>query len=115
MFFYNFDEKYQTFQDNGIDEIYVVSVNDAFVMNEWFKSQGIVGVKMLADGNGILTERLGMLCKKDNLGFGARSWRYAAVINNGEVEKMFAEEGKCDNHTEDPYEISTPENVYENI
>ena len=53
--------------------------------------------------------------KKDNLGFGARSWRYAAVINNGEVEKMFAEEGKCDNHTEDPYEISTPENVYENI
>ena len=56
-----------------------------------------------------------MLCKKDNLGFGARSWRYAAVINNGEVEKMFAEEGKCDNHTEDPYEISTPENVYENI
>ena len=110
-----FEVMREQFYEKGIEEIYCVSVNDAFVMNEWFKSQGIVGVKMLADGNGILTERLGMLCKKDNLGFGARSWRYAAVINNGEVEKMFAEEGKCDNHTEDPYDISTPENVYENI
>jgi peroxiredoxin len=56
-----------------------------------------------------------MLCKKDNLGFGVRSWRYACVINNGVVEQMFAEEGKCDNHTEDPYDISSPENVYEKL
>ena len=80
-----------------------------------FEDQNIKNVRWLADGSGILTEKLGMLCKKDNLGFGTRSWRYAAVINNGIVEQMFAEEGKCDNHTEDPYDISSPENVYEKL
>ena len=98
-----------------VDEVYCLSVNDAFVMNKWFTLQECKHVKYLADGSGLLTDRLGMLCKKDNLGFGVRSWRYAAVINNGIVEQMFAEEGKCDNHTEDPYDISSPENVYEKL
>ena len=103
------------FQSKGIDDIICTSVNDAFVMGQWFKNQEIANVKWIADGSGILTEKLGMLCKKDNLGFGIRSWRYAAVINNGIVEQMFAEEGKCDNHTEDPYDVSSPENVYEKL
>jgi peroxiredoxin len=84
-------------------------------MSKWFKEQDIMNVKWLADGSGELTRRLGMLVKKDNVGFGMRSWRYAAVINNGIVEQMFAEEGICDNREDDPYEISKPENVYENI
>ena len=107
-----FDQFYQT---KGIDEIHCVSVNDEFVMANWFKKQDIKNVKWLSDGSGLLTDRLGMLVKKDNLGFGVRSWRYAAVINNGIVEQMFAEEGKCDDHDEDPYDISSPENVYEKL
>ena len=106
---------FHKFQEKGVHEIYCVSVNDAFVMSKWFKDQDILNVKWLADGSGLLTDRLGMLCKKDNLGFGVRSWRYACVINNGIVEQMFAEEGKCDNHDEDPYDISSPENVYEKL
>ena len=54
-----------------------------------------------------------MLVKKENLGFGYRSWRYAAVINNGEVEQLFAEAGIEDDHGEDPYEMSKPETVLE--
>ena len=110
-----YEEMFSKFQEKGIHEIYCVSVNDAFVMSNWFKQQECLNVKFLADGSGLLTDRLGMLCKKDNLGFGVRSWRYACVINNGIVEQMFAEEGKCDNHTEDPYDISSPENVYEKL
>lgn len=110
-----YESMFEMFRSKGIDEIWCVSVNDAFVMNKWFASQDCKNVKYLADGSGILTERLDMLCKKDNLGFGVRSWRYAAVINNGIVEQMFAEEGKCDNHTEDPYDVSSPENVYEKL
>jgi len=110
-----YEEMFSKFQEKGIHEIYCVSVNDAFVMSKWFKDQEVLNVKWLADGSGLLTDRLGMLCKKDNLGFGVRSWRYACVINNGVVEQMFAEEGKCDNHNEDPYDISSPENVYEKL
>ena len=110
-----YEAMFEMFQSKGIDDIICVSVNDAFVMGKWFNDQDIANVKWIADGSGILTEKLDMLVRKDNLGFGARSWRYAAVINNGIVEQMFAEEGKCDNHTEDPYDISSPENVYERL
>ena len=55
-----FDEKYQTFQDNGIDEIYVVSVNDAFVMNAWAEDCGIKNVRVIPDGNGEFTKAMGM-------------------------------------------------------
>lgn len=110
-----FSELYPKFQEKGINEIWCVSVNDGFVMSAWFRSQEITNINMLADGSGELTRRLGMLVKKDNLGFGMRSWRYAAVINNGIVEQMFAEEGICDNREDDPYEISKPENVYEQL
>ena len=110
-----YEAMFEMFQSKGIDDIICVSVNDAFVMGKWFNDQDIANVKWIADGSGILTEKLDMLVRKDNLGFGARSWRYAAVINNGIVEQMFAEEGKCDDHGEDPYEISSPENVYEKL
>ena len=110
-----YEEMFDKFREKGILEIYCVSVNDAFVMMNWFDNQDIKNVKWIADGSGLLTDRLEMLVKKDNLGFGNRSWRYAAVINNGIVEKMFAEEGKCDDHGEDPYDMSSPENVYEKL
>ena len=111
-----FEAMYEQFKEKGIDEIYCVSVNDGFVMRQWAKEHTDgYKVKCIADGNGELTRRLGMLVEKANLGFGLRSWRYSAVINNGIVETMFAEEGIEDNHGEDPYEVSTPENVYEKL
>jgi len=106
-----FELDYQKFQDAGIDEIYCVSVNDGFVMNAWAKDQNISNVKMIPDGNGDFTDGMGMLVGKFNLGFAKRSWRYAAVIDNGVIEWMIEEPGREDNCPEDPYVNTTPENV----
>jgi len=106
-----FEKKVSTFRKLGIDEIYCMSVNDAFVMNCWAKQQSILNVKVIPDGSGRFTRQIGMLVDKDNLGFGYRSWRYAAVIKNGVVEKWFEEPGREDNHEEDPYGETSPENV----
>ena len=52
-----------------------------------------------------------MSVAKYNLGFGYRSWRYAMVVNDGEIEQLFEEPGKVGNCTVDPYEVSNPETV----
>lgn len=101
----------EEFHALGIDEIYCMSVNDSFVMNKWAQSQELKNVKVIPDGSGEFTRRIGMLVDKDNLGFGARSWRYAAVINDGVIEAWFEEPGRCDNHPEDPYGESAPDTV----
>jgi peroxiredoxin len=88
-----------------------MSVNDSFVMNQWARAQGIENVTVIPDGSGEFTRRVGMLVRKDNLGFGLRSWRYAAVIDNGVVEAWFEEPGIADNHGEDPYGESSPERL----
>lgn len=106
-----FENGFADFKAQGVDEIYCLSVNDAFVMNQWAKAQGLKNVKVIPDGAGEFTRRVGMLVRKDNLGFGLRSWRYAAVINDGKVEAWFEEPGLCDNHGEDPYGVSSPETV----
>ena len=106
-----FEKNAETFAALGIDGIYCMSVNDSFVMNKWAEMQGIKTVKVIPDGSGEFTRKVGMLVAKDNLGFGMRSWRYAAVINNGVVEAWFEEPGRCDNHGEDPYGESSPENL----
>ena len=106
-----FENGFADFQAEGIDEIYCMSVNDSFVMNKWAIDQDLKNVKVIPDGSGEFTRRMGMLVRKDNLGFGLRSWRYAAVINNGVIEAWFEEPGLCDNHGEDPYGVSSPENV----
>ncbi|MBU2980873.1 peroxiredoxin [Lentibacter algarum] len=106
-----FEKGYAAFKDAGIDEIYCLSVNDAFVMNKWAESQGLKNVKVIPDGSGTFTRKMGMLVDKDNLGFGLRSWRYAAIVKDGVVEQWFEEPGLADNHAEDPYGVSSPENV----
>jgi len=106
-----YDEKYEEFKALGIDEVYCLSVNDSFVMNAWFKSLDIQNVKPIPDGNGDFTYAMGMSVAKINLGFGYRSWRYAMVVNNGEIEKMFEEDGKVGNCPVDPYNISDPDTV----
>jgi peroxiredoxin len=54
---------------------------------------------------------MGMLVNKTAIGFGPRSHRYAAVVNDGVIEKLFEEPGREDNHNGDPYGESSPENV----
>ncbi|MWD29483.1 redoxin family protein [Aquicoccus sp. SCR17] len=108
-----FEKNFTKFQEMGIDDIYCLSVNDSFVMNQWAKAQGLENVKVIPDGSGEFTRKMGMLVAKDNLGFGMRSWRYAAIVNDGVVEAWFEEPGMCDNHGEDPYGVSSPENLLE--
>ena len=106
-----FEEQYDQFRAQGIDEIYCVSVNDAFVMNAWAQQLGIKKVKMLPDGNGDFTRLMGMLVSKSAIGFGQRSHRYAAVLTDMVREKLFDEPGREDNFAGDPYGESSPENV----
>ncbi|MBK46263.1 MAG: peroxiredoxin [Gammaproteobacteria bacterium] len=106
-----FDEKFSVFKEKGIDDIFVISVNDAFVMNAWAIDCNIKNIKTIPDGNAEFTVAMGMNVAKNNLGFGQRSWRYAAIINDGVVEKIFEEPGKSDNFGEDPYGETSPENV----
>ena len=106
-----YEAKYEDFKAMGIDEVYCVSVNDSFVMNAWANKEGIKNIKVIPDGSGVFTKGMNMLVKKDDKGFGERSWRYAAIINNGIVEKMFEEPGKEDNCASDPYGESSPETV----
>jgi peroxiredoxin len=106
-----FEEKYDDFKNLGIDEIYCISVNDGFVMNAWSQDQNIQNVKLIPDGNAYFTRSMGMLVNKSNLGFGERSWRYAAVVKDGIIEKLFVEAGQRDNADSDPYEETTPDNV----
>jgi len=89
-------------KQNGVDEVICVSVNDAFVMNEWQKEQNAFNVTFLPDGNGDFARGMGMLVPKSDLGFGDRSWRYSMLVKDGIVEKMFIEEDVPG----DPFEVS---------
>jgi len=86
----------------GVDEIVCLSVNDAFVMEEWQKHQDAPNVTFLPDGNGEFTAKMGMLVDKSDLGFGKRSWRYSMLVRDGVIEKMFVEPQKPG----DPFEVS---------
>ena len=96
-----FDDLYEEFKNQGIDEIFCVSVNDGFVMNAWGESLGIENVKLLVG--------------KYNLGFGERSWRYAMVVDDMVVEHFVAEDGMEDDATEDPYVKTTPSKLLEYV
>jgi peroxiredoxin len=101
-----YEELYDAFKALGVDEVICLSVNDAFVMFQWGKHQGVEKVKLLPDGSATFTRKMGMLVSKDNLGFGMRSWRYSAFIDDGEVKKMFVEPGFDDECPTDPFEVS---------
>ena len=106
-----YEALYEDFKAAGIDDIYCLSVNDAFVMFQWARHIGAKNVKMLPDGSGGFTEKMGMLVEKDNLGFGKRSWRYAMVVNDGRIEQMFEEPDRQDNCPTDPFEVSDADTV----
>jgi peroxiredoxin len=107
-----YDMDYDIIKNYNIDDVYCVSVNDAFVMNAWARDLGINKVKMIPDGCGTFTRNMGMLVNKPEQGFGFRSWRYAAIINDCKVEKWFVEPGfNNESNDADPYEVSNPQNV----
>ena len=101
-----YEELYADFKAQGVDAVVCVSVNDAFVMFQWGKSQNAKNVFLLPDGNGEFTRKMGMLVDKTNLGFGLRSWRYSMYVEDGEIKKLFAEPGFSDNCPTDPFEVS---------
>ena len=77
----------------GVDDILCVSVNDAFVMGAWGKDRGAGdAVTMIADGNGDFSKALGLDFDGSGIGFGIRSQRYAAIVENGVVTKLAVEE-----------------------
>lgn len=97
-----YNELAATFFANGVDEIVCLSVNDTFVMNAWAEDQHAENISFIPDGNGEFSQAMGMLVDKTAIGFGKRSWRYAMLVKNGKIEKMFIEpevEG-------DPFEVS---------
>ena len=97
-----YDQLVPAFEKLGIDEVICVSVNDAFVMNEWKLAQNAERVTFLPDGNGDFTDGMGLLVDKDDLGFGRRSWRYSMLVRDGVVEKMFIEPEEPG----DPFQVS---------
>lgn len=99
------------FKEQGVDEVICVSVNDAFVMNEWKAEQHADNVTFLPDGNGHFTQGMGMLVDKEDLGFGKRSWRYSMLVKDGVVEKMFIEPNKPG----DPFEVSDADTMFDYI
>eukprot|EP00599_Poterioochromonas_sp_BG-1_P008445 CAMPEP_0173143882 /NCGR_PEP_ID=MMETSP1105-20130129/6918_1 /TAXON_ID=2985 /ORGANISM="Ochromonas sp., Strain BG-1" /LENGTH=220 /DNA_ID=CAMNT_0014057489 /DNA_START=109 /DNA_END=771 /DNA_ORIENTATION=- len=119
-----YEKRYDEIKGFGVDEIYCLSVNDAFVMRQWGIHQKLEKedsdasnplnpgnfkrVKMLPDGAAAFTRGMGMSCVWDTeRGFGERSWRYSAVINNLVIEKLFIEGGGVtQNFGPDPFEVS---------
>lgn len=108
-----YEKKYDELKELGVDDVVCISVNDAFVMNAWGKKLDVGKVKLIPDGSAEFTEKMNMLVRKDNLGFGARSWRYSAYVEDGEIKKAFIEPGYEDNCPDDPFEVSDVDTMLE--
>lgn len=104
-----YNELASAFKANGVDDIICISVNDAFVMNEWAKTQEANNITLIPDGNGEFTQGMGMLVDKNDLGFGTRSWRYSMLVKDGAIDKMFIEPEVPG----DPFEVSDAETMLE--
>ena len=84
-------EKASELKGKGVDDIACISVNDAFVMSAWNKSDGSSDITMLADGNGAFTDALGLSMDASKFGMGKRSQRYSMLVNDGVVEQLNVE------------------------
>lgn len=99
------------FKQQGVDDVVCISVNDAFVMNEWQAEQHADNVTFIPDGNGDFSRGMGMLVPKNDLGFGDRSWRYSMLVKDGVIEKMFIEPDV----TGDPFEVSDADTMLDYV
>lgn len=106
-----YNELAKVFKANGVDDIVCISVNDAFVMNEWCKDQNADSIRMIPDGNGEFTDGMGLLVDKSDLGFGKRSWRYSMLVKDGTIEKMFIEPEEPG----DPFKVSDADTMLKYI
>lgn len=121
----SYESRYDDILKMGVDDVYCISMNDAFVMRQWGITQGLreelqdnshpmnpgnfQRVKLIPDGTGTFTRAVGMSFTFENAcGLGERSWRYSAVINDMVVEKIFMEEdgNMADNDTITTLEVS---------
>ncbi|MGH8649916.1 MAG: peroxiredoxin [Burkholderiales bacterium] len=81
-----------TLRGKGVDEVWCVSVNDAFVMGAWAKDQKSTGkVRMMADGSAALTKALGLEMDLTARGMGVRSQRYSMLVDDGVVKSLNVE------------------------
>lgn len=118
-----YEKLYDQFKKLGVDEVYCLSVNDAFVMRKWGLDQGLeedltpgsLGfkkVKLIPDGACLFTREIGMSCTWDSeRGFGERSWRYSSLVIDGIVKKVFIEKPFVQNSEADPYQVSDAETM----
>ena len=106
-----YSELARVFKANGVDEIVCLSVNDAFVMNEWKQSQEAENITLIPDGNGEFAAAMGLLVDKSAIGFGKRSWRYSMLVKDAVVKKMFIEPEK----EGDPFEVSDADTMLKYI
>ncbi len=101
-------EHFNDFAARGIS-VACLSVNDAFVMDAWAKSQGVPeGIHMLADGNGAFTQALGLELDATAFGMGLRAKRFALYAEDGVVKQL---------HVEAPgeFKVSAAEYVLEHL
>ncbi|MES2019271.1 MAG: glutathione peroxidase [Pseudomonadota bacterium] len=102
-----YNELAPVFRQNGVDDIVCLSVNDAFVMNEWKAGQDAANITVIPDGNGDFSAGMGLLVDKRSLGFGMRSWRYSMLVKDGIIAKIFIEPER----EGDPFEVSDAETM----
>jgi len=120
-----YEKHYDELRQLGVDDVYCLSVNDAFVMRQWGLHQGLEEdmeisdnnlvfkkVKLLPDGACLFTRGMDMSCNwTSERGFGERSWRYSAVVNNMKIERLFLETPRVENSGPDPFEVSNVETM----
>lgn len=81
------------FKAKGVDEIWCISVNDAFVMGAWARDQKATGiVRMMGDGTAALTKAMGLDLDLTKSGMGIRSRRYSMLVEDGVVKQLNLEQ-----------------------
>ena len=85
-------EQAEAFKAAGVDEIWCVSVNDAFVMGAWGREQNATGkVRMIADGDAAFAKATGLTLDLNGKGLGLRSNRYSMLVKDGKVVSLNVE------------------------
>jgi glutathione-dependent peroxiredoxin len=91
-----YNEYAESFRANGVDEILCIAVNDPFSLAAWAQAEGVDQVRFIPDVKGDFTHEMGMMVDLSAQGMGHRSCRYAMLVKNGVIEKMFVEQAALD-------------------